>query len=145
VESGVSITVSSRDADLVSSVARAKGCRLSDVVNGTLRIFISLSQAEDLLRDVEQTRTISANFSMPDTHRSLQFKGNDARITALQPGEAALVASYVDIFGGRIALFGFSRTFTEAFFAAPSDEVAIEFTVSDAFLQTPGPAAGSRL
>jgi hypothetical protein len=145
VQSGVSITASSRNLDLVPSVARAKGCRVCDHRSGRLRIFISSSQAEALLHDVQQTGTLSVTFSMPDTHRSLQFKSTDAQVTTLQSGEEALLISYVETFGTRIAPFGFSTEFTHAFFAAPADEVAIEFTVSDAFLQTPGPGAGSPL
>lgn len=144
LNSGVSITVASCSPDLIPSVARAKGCH-ARAGTATLRIFLSTSQAEDLLRDVQSTRKISVTFSVPDTHRTVQFKGCDAHITPLQPEEARIIAAYIDIFHGRIATFGFSADFTRAFLGSPADEVAVEFSVTDAFLQTPGANAGSRL
>ena len=147
--SPVSITVASRDNAMLPSVARAKGCtvRRSEVDSGgsRIRILLSASQAEQLLRDVATTHTISATFSLPRTHRTLQFKGTDARVTALEPADTAAIASYVDAFVNMIAHLGYSKEFVQAFLGSPADEVAVEFTPSDSFLQTPGPRAGSRL
>ena len=88
---------------------------------------------------------ISATFSVPSTHRTLQFKGTDASIQSLQVDERALIDRYVEQFISAIGPLGFSAEFTRAFFASPPDEVVIEFTPSEGFQQTPGPAAGARL
>jgi hypothetical protein len=143
---GVSISVASRSSDMLPSVARCKGCIVKREPTTRLRILLSASQAGDILRDVEATHTISATFSMPTTHRTLQFKGTDARVTSLETDEAQAVVDYVKNFGTvLITGIGIQPEFVAAFLASPADEVAIEFTPTDSFLQTPGPRAGLRL
>ena len=142
---GVSIVLASRDASLAPSVARAKGCRVLQGAASRLRIFVSAAQAGALIEDVSGTGIVAVTFSLPNTHRTLQFKGRDAIVTPLLDEDRQTVREYLRNFGEVIRPLGFSDEFTRAFFASPSDEVAIEFTPSDAFQQTPGPAAGARL
>ena len=142
---GVSIMLASRNAQLIPSIARAKGCNVVRDGTAKLRIFVSASQAGDLIEDVRGSLMISATFSVPTTHRTLQFKGSDARITPLRETERAAIDAYVGKFAAQIRPLGFADEFTRAFFASPADEVAIEFTPSEGFQHTPGPAAGARL
>jgi hypothetical protein len=142
VTSGASITLASRNPQYIPSVARAKGCTL----NGEkLRIFVSAAQAAEVLDDVRTSRMISATFSVPRTHRTLQFKGKDATVVPIAAAERAFIAQYVEQFSKSIAHYGFTAEFTHAFFASQDDEVAIEFTPTEGFEQTPGPSAGARL
>lgn len=143
--SGVSIMLASRNAQLIPSIARAKGCKVLDGDAPKLRVFVSAAQAGELLEDVRTSRMISATFSVPSTHRTLQFKGSDASVQPLQTDERAIIDRYVELFIASIGVLGFSPEFTHAFFASAPDEVAIEFTPSDGFQQTPGPSAGARL
>jgi hypothetical protein len=142
---GVSIMLASRNAQLIPSIARAKGCVVLGGETAKLRIFISASQAGELIEDVRSSRMISATFSVPSTHRTLQFKGSDAQITAVRDHERATIEAYVDKFVVEIRRLSFGEEFTRAFFASPGDEIAIEFTPSEGFQQTPGPSAGARL
>ncbi|HVY24399.1 MAG TPA: pyridoxamine 5'-phosphate oxidase family protein [Steroidobacteraceae bacterium] len=145
ISSGLSITLASRNADNMPSAARAKGCVLVHGTSCKLRVFVSASQARQVVTDVRANGAISATFSVPDTHRSMQFKGCDAHVAELQSGDRALIDQYIDIFARRVAGNGFSPAFVHAFFASPPDEIAVEFTPTDAFQQTPGPNAGTRL
>jgi hypothetical protein len=88
---------------------------------------------------------ISATFTLPKTHRTLQFKGNDARIAPLDEHDRAAIDAYRTSFAAVICPLGFADRFAQAFLATPADEVAIEFTPAEAFQQTPGPAAGARI
>lgn len=142
---GVSILLASRSAALAPSIARATGCRVVSDGRTALRIIISASHAGQLLEDVRGSGMISATFSVPNTHRTLQFKGSDARIMAIEAADRSAIEAYLKSFAAAIDPLGFSGEFTRAFFAAPSDEVAIEFTPAEAFQQTPGPAAGARI
>ena len=142
---GVSILLASRSAALMPSIARASGCRVVRGEQAALRIIISASHAGQLLEDVRSTGMVSATFSVPNTHRTLQFKGSDARVDPVQAADRAAVGSYLQAFAAAIDPLGFSDGFTRAFFASPPDEVAIEFTPAEAFQQTPGPAAGARI
>ncbi len=142
---GVSITLASRSAQLIPSIARAKGCIAVSDGAAQLRIFVSAAQAAELIDDVRASAMVSATFSVPTTHRTLQFKGGNARVTTVRDAERALIEAYVGKFAAALRPLGFSDDFTRAFLASPADEVAIEFTPSEGFQQTPGPSAGARL
>ena len=142
---GVSIMLASRNAQMIPSIARAKGCAVVDLGTPKLRVFVSAAQAPDLIDDVKTSKMISVTFSVPSTHQSLQFKGNDAKVSTVADREHDLIDAYVQTFASSIGSLGFTEEFTRAFFASPRDEVAIEFTPTEGFEQTPGPAAGTRL
>jgi hypothetical protein len=142
---GVSITIASRSAELIPSVARAKGCVVVQGAAPKLRILLSAAQAGSCLDDIRATGLISATFSIPNTHRTVQLKGTDAAIVAFTASDREVVTAYVRAFAQAIRPLGFSEEFTHAFFASPPDEVGIEFTPAEAFQQTPGPKAGTRL
>lgn len=144
ITSGLSITLASRNVENIPSAARVKGCTLARDTN-RLRLFISASQAKQVVDDIRATGAISVTFNLPETHRTVQFKGTDALVCALQPHERGLMEAYLDVFSRRVAHHGFSSAFVRAFFASPPDEVAVEFSPCDAFQQTPGPNAGARL
>lgn len=142
ISGGVSIVLASRNAALEPSIARAVGCR---VVGSRLRILVSVAQAGQMLDDVRESSLVSATFSVPKTHRALQFKGNDARIEPVDADDRATLRRYLPAFAASIDPLGFHEPFVRAFLATPGDEVAIEFTPAEAFQQTPGPAAGKRI
>lgn len=142
---GISIALASRNASLVPSITRAKGCRVLRGSTARLRLFVSTAQAGDFLDDIRSTSTVSATFTKPETHRTLQFKGTDARIDTLDPEDRTALAAAVVSFGSVISPLGFPPDFIRAFLETQGDEVVIEFTPTDAFEQTPGPAAGERL
>jgi len=143
--SAVSIMLASRNSQFVPSLTRAMGCRIVAGAAPRLRVFVSREQAGELLDDVSASGMISATFSRPNTHRALQFKGRDAVVTTASEQDKELIKAYVLDFAEVIHPFGFSAEFTRTFFACAGDEVAIEFTPSDAYQQTPGPEAGVRL
>lgn len=142
---GVSILLASRDAALTPSIARAAGCRVVRAEPATLRIVISAAQAGQVLDDVRGSGMISATFTMPRTHRTLQLKGSDARVETIDDQDRAAAAAYRQAFAAVIDPLGFDAHFARTFFASPGDEVVVAFTPAAAFQQTPGPAAGARI
>ena len=142
---GVSIIVAARNALLRPSISRARGCRVVRDGDRRLRILVSIAQAGDLLDDVRSTGLVAVTFSVPSTHRTLQFKGVDAHIAPVDDDDRAVMRAYAKAFAMEIRPLGFSGEFAQTFLTAPDDEVAIEFTPNDVFQQTPGPQAGARL
>lgn len=144
VTGGVSIIAASRGADDWPAIARAAGCRVSRDGRG-ITLFVSASQGSALLAAVRSTGAISAVFSQPSTHRTIQLKGNDAVVGALQPGDAQLIERYAEAFAAELSGLGYSEV-GRAVVWAPLDELlAVAWTPSSAFDQTPGPRAGTRL
>jgi len=142
---GVSILLASRNAGYVPSIARGAGCRVRRGARGEVRVLISAAQAGELLDDVRDCGMVAVTFTLPNTHRTLQLKGADARIEALDADDRAAKAAYRTAFAAVIDPLGFNATFADAFLAPVGDELAIAFTALEAFQQTPGPAAGARI
>ena len=145
LRTGFMVTVASRDAAHVPSVTRALGCRVSPD-RRRVTVFLLASQSATLLRDLRTTGAIAAVFSQPSTHRTIQLKGSDATPGAVEPGDIALIEANAAAALADLALAGFPESFARTIFAydAP-DVVAVGFTPSTAFVQTPGPQAGRRL
>jgi hypothetical protein len=141
----VSINVASSDANLVPSVARAFGCRLTPD-RGRVTLFLSGMRSPALLRDLRAGGAVAAVFSRPSTHRTLQLKGRDAVVGRLEQDDRERMLAYGDQFRAEILGLGYSERFVEGLVAAVTDEaVAVCFAPMAAFEQTPGPAAGQRL
>jgi len=145
IQRRVSIYAAGRDARNIPVSARAYGCKVS-ADRRTLTVFVMRPQATRLLENVARNQQLAVVFSRPTTHKTVQFKGNDARIVALAPGDIQLIAEWIGSFVVELAELGFTAPFVHAAFAVPPDEVvAITFTPADGFAQTPGPGAGARL
>jgi hypothetical protein len=145
ISGGVSIQVAGRDAANETTVTRAVGCRVSGD-RRCVTVFVSAAQSGALLADVRANGAIAVVFSQPTTHRAIQIKGTDATVVSLEPDDPHLIAAYRAKLGAQVAPLGFSEAFVRSLLSiAPGDVVAIAFTPCAAFLQTPGPKAGSAL
>jgi hypothetical protein len=141
----VAINVASCDAKRTPSVARGYGCRISGD-RRRVTVFLSVPQAEPLLRDLRAGRAIAVVFTRPKTHQTIQLKGNDATIAPLGGGDRAIMSAYAAAFRAELGAIGFKDRFSSAIVSGASGEtVAVTFTPNAAFVQTPGPTAGQRL
>jgi hypothetical protein len=142
---GVSINVAARDAHNVPTLTRALGCRVS-ADRRCVTLLVPVSDGARLLDDVRANGAIAAVFSRPSTHQTIQLKGADARIVALEPGDAGLMERYVLALAADLAPLGHPEAYVRAMLGHDDDDVtAVSFTPSAAFNQTPGPVAGSPL
>src|SRR5688572_8540489 len=78
VQSGLSITVASRDDRLVPSIAKAVGCHVSPD-RSTVTVLMFANAAEAVCRDIARSGLIAVVLSRPSTHQTVQLKGDDAR------------------------------------------------------------------
>jgi hypothetical protein len=145
VAGAVSIVAASRDDHNVPSLGRAVGCVVAPD-RRSLRVFVAQAQAAQLLADIRASGQVAVVFTKPSTNRSLQIKATDARVRPLRDGEEATSARYVEAFGIEITPLGHVAEQARTLFRhVEGDLVAIEFTPSAAFVQTPGPGAGAAL
>ncbi len=145
IEGGVSILAASRDARCVPNLARALGCR---VAPGRRRVtlFLLASKSAPLLADFRANGAIAVVFSQPSSHRTVQLKGTDAGIAAVDEADAVRIARNREAFVRELTSMGYDASLPATLLAgARGDVVAVAFTVSAAFVQTPGPAAGTPL
>jgi hypothetical protein len=142
---GVGVSAATCRAGALPNIARATGCRISSDRRVVTLLFAAMPGAA-VLDDVRRTGAIAVVFTQPSTHRTLQLKGNDARIVPLEAGDLGLVEQYARAFAADVAPFGFSEAYMRALLAcSPDDLIAVQFTIAAAFSQTPGPRAGEPL
>jgi hypothetical protein len=145
MQGGVSMHAASRDAGLVASLSRALGCRVA-ANRSRVTVFLLASHSAGMLADFRANGRIAVVFSLPSTHRTLQLKGADAAVEPLRDGDLELIARHRAAFLADLTSLGYARSLPETLMSGSgSDVVAVSFTVSEAFIQTPGPTAGTRL
>ncbi|MBS0582013.1 MAG: hypothetical protein JSS42_02810 [Proteobacteria bacterium] len=144
LQSGVSITVAGRNRRLVPSIAKAVGCRVE--ADGSVALFLFVNLAETVFADVADNRQVAACFSRPSTNQTVQIKGSDARCEPAAPADIAAARRCLDLLSDDLTGLGFGIDLLEAFFwGDPEKLIALRFTPEAAFVQTPGPQAGSVL
>jgi biotin carboxylase len=145
IQGNVTIYAAAIGADLTPQITRAAGCRV-DANNRQVTIFVSAARASAMLAAVRNHRTLAAVFSQPGNHKAIQLKTSNADMVGLQRDDATLISHYYERMIAHISPFGFAPDMLRAFFSIPiSDAVALQFTVTSAFDQTPGPNAGAAL
>lgn len=145
IQGPVSLHAASRDARNVPNIARALGCRVG-ADGRRVTIFLQASHGATMLADFRDNGAIAVVASRPTTHRTVQIKGRDAAIEALQDDDAVRIARYREGFERELVALGYAVSLPRALLAGPrSDFVAVSFAVVAAFEQTPGPGAGAAL
>jgi len=142
MQSGVSMSVGSRDRNLRSSVSRALGCRV--LPDGEVRVYVDASLSCDLLRHVTDCGAVAVVFSNIVSHRTLQVKATDARVQGLDDDDQRAADAYMKRFAGTVTNLGYPETVPRAL-PEPAARMAIVFHPHEGFEQTPGPQAGQRL
>ena len=143
--SGVSITAGTRGPDLVPSASRGLGCRVS-ADRRRVTVFFLAAQSEGVIADIRANGAIAVVFSYPPTHRTVQLKGGDAAVEALQADDPERIARYRVDFRASLVGIGYEQGLPDTLLAGPlGDCVAVSFTPAAAFVQTPGPGAGKPL
>ena len=145
VQGGVSINAASSGPGNVPAVSRALGCRVS-ADRRRVTVFLAASRSAALLEAIAASRRIAVVFSQPSTHRTIQLKGVDAARAGLEDGDWALIERCSEGFGADLAAAGYGEGLAGLLLdAEPADVVAVSFSPSAAFNQTPGPGAGRPL
>lgn len=146
ITSHLSIHFAASDAHGMATLARGLGCRIAAEEPARVRLLVARPQAEPVLRAIDANGRIAAVFNEPESHRSVQLKGIDARREAAGQADQAVLAPYTDEMSRRLKVFDTPEAFVRALLACPPEElVVVSFTPQEIFGQTPGPQAGARL
>jgi hypothetical protein len=142
---GVGMLIAACDEQLLPIAARATGCRVSRD-RRTVTVFVSAAQAGRMVDFLGANGKIAVTFSLPESHRTIQLKGNDAAVGALQKGDIGIVEAYRDAFVAQLNALGYDADKIRRMVTRPTEElIAISFTPNAAFSQSPGPRAGEPL
>lgn len=145
IQQRVAVNVASCSAEGVPSLARALGCRVSPD-RRTVTVFLAVPRSATLLRDLRAGSGIAVVFVRPTSHESIQLKGARAEIVPLAEGDRDAIGLYAQTFLDEIFQLGYQDPFASALaMAIGEDLVGVAFEPTTAFLQTPGPQAGTCL
>ena len=144
IQSGVSIVVAGRNDDMVGDVIRGCGCRVS-ADRRRVTVLVDPIRSDALLGDITSNRMIAVVFSRPSTHRSIQLKGTDARRARVTAADQAAIDRSLAAWVAELVSIGYTAEFAAAVRGRPERPVALTFTPTAGFQQTPGPDAGTRL
>jgi hypothetical protein len=145
MQGGISISVGSCGRDGMPQLVRALGCRIAGD-GSSVTVFVPESRSQAVQRDVFANGAIAVVFTQPSTHRTMQLKSREGRVTAPTAADLALVEAYREAFLAELLPMGFTEPMVRAFLACPPGElVGLTFRPTAAFTQTPGPNAGKPL
>jgi hypothetical protein len=122
----------------------AVGCRLSED-RRQVTVLLPEPSSRAVLADLRANGHIAVVFSEPSTHRTLQVKGEDAALVSGDARDAALAEQHLRNFVDEIGQLGFVAEVARTMLGHDRQLMAVRFTVSAAFEQMPGPAAGEPL
>jgi len=145
MQGGVSISAASCGARPFPGVCRVLACSVAPD-RRRLTVMVARSCAQDLLDDVAQSGRIAVVFSQPSTNRTIQIKGDSACLAAPDAHLLDAVRSHRDAFVDEVATLGFTAALVRSLLDFPDEDiVAITFTATAAYDQSPGPRAGAPL
>lgn len=143
-QSGVSVVLAARLSDGRPIAGLALACRIDP--DGNIFIFLRKPANGALMAALDAGSAIAATFSEPRTHRSIQIKGTSARLVEPMPGDRELIARQCRIFYDELVNANYPVRFSSYYCAYSDRETgALTFVPKSAFVQTPGPGAGSLL
>jgi hypothetical protein len=141
VESGVSVLVGTRDADLRPRASRAGAASVSkDRREVTIYMTDSWKGA---LEDIAQNGEIAVNFTRPYDNHAVQLKGKVVRVAPPSETPRDLVERYLAAYAEQLYIVGIPRSLTKRLVVWPA--VGVTFEVREMYVQTPGVDAGKPL
>jgi hypothetical protein len=140
-----SMSIATRDAQLMPSVGKALGC-IVDTDRRRLTTFIDGRQSAQVAADIAAGSPVAVVFSLPATHRTVQIKGAGATTAPATTSQRVSVGVQVDAIIEHLVALGYSGPVLRAFFGyTPEALLAVRFAPVAVFAQTPGPRAGERI
>ncbi|MBK0400966.1 hypothetical protein H0I76_17340 [Limibaculum sp. M0105] len=143
-QSGISVVLASCDGGGRPVVARGLACRID--ADGRVRVMLREEPNLPFLKAIAAGASVAATFTKPHSHRSIQLKGTHAEIFRPAPLDGPAAFMQTSAFRDELVSVGHSEAFSAGYtHFEPHELAAIEFLPESAFVQTPGPSAGSAL
>jgi len=140
-----SMSIATRDAQLLPAVSKALGCMVS-ADRRWLTVMIDGEQAGRVAADIAAGSPLAVVFSLPSTHRTVQIKGARAVAAPATPTQQVRARMHVDAIIEHLLPLGYSEPALRSFFSyEPEGLLAVRFAPTAVFAQTPGPRAGERI
>jgi hypothetical protein len=141
----ISSAVAARSASNQPSIAKGLAVRVRGDQR-TVEVFVDADRSVTLLQHLRAGSPVAIVCSEPQSHRTIQVKGQRAVIEPIAAGDEKFVAERVEALIAHIVPLGYRDDPLRAYWAfTPATLVKVVFAAAAAFLQTPGPGAGAPL
>jgi hypothetical protein len=148
LESGVSVVVGTRDADLVPEITRAWGLLVSKDQK-SIGLCVPLATSHKTLDNLAGNGQMTVCCSLPTSYKTVQLKGQCIKTADPSRADLAAVERHREAFGRLNKRIGIPRQQFETFWRRELETspvlVKLHFVPAQIFDQTPGPGAGSSL
>lgn len=118
------------------------GPRVNDA-GDRLTVFVEERRATDVLRSIRENGRIAVTYGDPISYRSVQVKGRDCAVVPMAYGDEEAITQHRNTVASNFALTGDPLTGLRNMWM--NDFIRLEFTIAEAYDQTPGPNAGRPL
>jgi hypothetical protein len=142
LESGLAITVATRDGELQPDGSWAWAVRVEDG-GAEVSVFLHEEAAAAMLRNLAAHPEIALVLDRPTSHRACQVKGTFLSARAARSEDKAEIERQVGLFRADLEAIGLPEGMTAGWVLWPA--TALRVRVTDVFEQTPGPGTGGRL
>jgi hypothetical protein len=143
LESGVSLSIGTRDAELIPEGMRITGGLRVDPSRTRATVYFAVATGGPTAKNLRDNGFIAVCASEPKTHRTFQLKGKLIELRDARPDELPFIEKYVSEFVDELAVIGLPPQVTSRLMRWPS--YAATFEIDGLFVQTPGPKAGMRV
>ena len=141
---GLSIVLASCDDVGRPVVGRGIACRIG--ADGRVRVVFREPPNTAFRQAIAAGAPIAATFTLPSSHRSIQLKAPRAELGPSAPPDGPSAMRQGRGFADDLVRSGYPERFALAYLRfEPYELAALEFLPTGAFVQTPGPSAGSAL
>jgi hypothetical protein len=142
LESGVSVQVGTRNAQLEPECVRAAGASVGG--SGTeLTIFLPAATSARTLSNLRACGRVAVVFARARDNRSVQVKGGVLEVHDATLDEGAAIERYLATLADELAVVGVPPAVVLRMAHSPCH--AVRLRVEAVFVQTPGPNAGTPL
>ena len=135
-------TLGTRDAKLHPHGCFLMGGRM-DATKGLLSVFLPEALGGRTIPDLRETRIAAVNLGEEVHHESYQLKGEVVDLHPITEAEAAVMGVFVPKMVTATAAFGVPVQDWK--FPPLQPALTIAIRVTDVYVQTPGPGAGTRI
>jgi len=148
LESGVSVVVGTRDANLVPEITRAWGLLVSKDWK-SITLCVPLATSQKTFDNLTGNGQMAVCCSLPTSYKTVQLKGQCIQTADPNRVDLAAVARHRKAFGDLNKRIGIQHQRSESFWRRELETspllVKLRFVPEQIFDQTPGPEAGSPL
>jgi hypothetical protein len=137
------IIIGSCDRGLVPAATRGFGARVLRQ-GSSMDVLVTRWPSLQTIDNIEQTRRIAVTFTNPEDFVSYQFKGRVTSCTVPDEDDKRLSANYCEAIGQRLAAIGLPAGIAGLVFLG-QDVTRVNLEITEAYHQTPGRNAGTRL